>query len=108
MVNKRMDKSTKEVGDECKKVNRKSACTGMLSNGDIELFAFIIKCLEDSNSTVIASKDLTEGSSVLFGYSFGGVSILPKGHRMMGLEKSLGSNMIDLEHKCKRPSIFVR
>jgi hypothetical protein len=71
----------------------------MLSNGEMALFAFIVKCREDSNSTVMASKDLTEGSSVLFGYSFGAFSILLNGHRMIGLETSLGSNINDLEHR---------
>ena len=108
MVNKCLHKSTNIVGDECKNVNRNCVFTGTLSNGEIALFAFIVTCREELNSTVKASKDLTDGSSLLFGYSFGASSILLKGHRIIGLEKSLGSKINDFEHKCRRPSIFVK
>ena len=55
MVNKCLQRSTNEVGDECRNVKRNNVCTGMFSKGEIALFAFIVKCLDDSNSTVIAS-----------------------------------------------------
>jgi hypothetical protein len=68
----------------------------MLSKGAIALLAFIITCLEDANSTVIASYDFNRaGSSVLFGYSLGGASILLNGQRMIGRAVSYGSNTID-------------
>ena len=107
-MNKCLHRSTNDVGDECKNVNRKRVLTGILSKAEIALFAFIVWCRDDSNSTVMASNDFTEGSSVLFGYSFGGESILLKGHRMIGRAKSLGSNINDLVQRCNRPSIFVK